>query len=57
MGSATEFSTAYHTLVNSDSGLCVNGAVMKKMKPAIQIEMHLYYMENAERSTIVTHRN
>lgn len=55
MGTAGRFSTVCHVVVNFNSGLCASGEIMKNMKPAIQMEMHLYYIENAERSTIVIH--
>lgn len=45
VGTAAGFSIAYHIVVNFDSGACANGAIKKKMKPAIQIEIHLYYIE------------
>lgn len=43
-------------LVTLDSVVHADGAIMKKMKPPIQIEIHLHYTENAERSTVVIHR-
>lgn len=56
MATTAGFSTMHHTVVNSDSGSCANGAIKKKIKSAAQIEMHLYQVSNAERSTIVTYR-
>lgn len=56
MGAAASFSTVYHIVVNFNSGVCASGAIMKKMKLAIQIEILLYCIENAERSPIVIHR-
>lgn len=55
METAASFPTVYHIAINFDSGVYSSGAIMKKMKPAIQIEIHLYCVENAERSTIVIH--
>lgn len=55
METAASFPAVYHIVVNFNLGVCASGAIMKKMKPAIQIEIHLYYIENAERSTIVIH--
>lgn len=56
MATAAGFSTMHHIVVNFDSGGCANGAIKKKMKSAIQIEIHLHQVDNAERSTIVTYR-
>ena len=56
MATAAGFSTMHHIVVNSDAGRCANGAIKKKMKSAIQIGIHLYHVDNAEKSTIVTYR-
>lgn len=57
MATVAGFSTTHHIVVNFDSGRCANGAIKKKMKSEIQIEIHLYHADDAERSTIVTSEN
>jgi hypothetical protein len=43
------FSTVFHRVVSSNSGICA----IKKVKQAIQREIHLHYLETVKRSTIV----